>query len=304
MLQTLVYGLPDLPNKYFRHSHIRSIGSALPAKAGHATTQELNMNRNDENRGKSSGARSKPLLRKKAANTASTATNHAPDDEQNLQHVEIEEKDILGRIFNNGPVYSFARYGEKWFYAIEVCRALGLANPRDAISRLEPGEKGVGINLTRGGPQEVNVVNESGLYALIFSSRKPLAKAFRRWVTSEVLPALRTTGSYAAGMTIGEPLSFDPTEQARYVVTVMPNTPPHIRKTSLDLILDEWSALDTEILASQIRTIDALWQKTQLVRSIGSDPAGSPLYDQLGTTITECRRLADEYLRHSKIGTD
>jgi len=304
MLWTLVFGLPDAPNKYFRHSHVRSIGLALPAKAGHATTQELNMNRNDENRGKLSGAQSRPLVSKKVANTSSTATNHAPADERNLQRVEIEEKDILERIFNNGPVYSFARDGEKWFYANEVCRALGLANPRDAISRLEPGEKGVGINLTRGGPQEVNVVNESGLYALIFSSRKPLAKAFRRWVTSEVLPALRKTGSYTIGSGSHDQIRVDHNELARYVVMVLPGQTPHIRKTSVDLILDEWSALDTEILASQIRTIDALWQKTQLVRSIGSDPAGSPLYDQLGTTIAECRRLADQYLRHSKIGTD
>ena len=262
------------------------------------------MNRNDENRGKSSGARSKPLLRKKAANTASTATNHAPDDEQSLQRVEISDKDVLQHVYKNGSVRSFVSGGEKWFYSNELCAALGQSNPRQAMKRLDPNEKGVSIVDTLGGRQEVNVVNESGLYALIFTSRKPEARAFRKWVTSEVLPALRKTGSYTIGSGSHDQIRVDYNELARYVVMVLPGQPPHIRKTSVDLILDEWSALDTEILASQIRTIDALWHKTQLVRSIGSDPAGSPLYDRLGTTIAECRRIADQYLRHSKIGTD
>ena len=68
----------------------------------------------------------------------------------------------------------------------------------------------------------------------------------------------------------------------------MPGEPPQIRKTSLDRALDEWSGLDTEILANQMRTVDALWQKTQLMRSVGSDPAGSPLYNRLGKAIFGC----------------
>jgi hypothetical protein len=69
-------------------------------------------------------------------------------------------------------------------------------------------------------------------------------------------------------------------------------------------MLDEWSAFDTDILARHIRTVHALWQKTQLMRSIGGDPAGSSLYDRLGATIIEGRRLADEYLRHVAIRPD
>jgi prophage antirepressor-like protein len=240
----------------------------------------------------------------RSKNSHTAGTTSRPSEKVSLQRIEIAEKDVLEHIFASGPVHSFARDGTKWFYSNDLCGALEIANPRDAISRLEPDEKGVAITDTRGGPQEVNVVNESGMYALIFSSRKPQAKAFRRWVTSEVLPVLRQTGSYSVGSTAPEGPTFDLTKAARYVVTVFPNEPTHIRETPLDAMLDEWSAFDTDILASHIRTVHALWQKTQLMRSIGGDPAGSPLYDRLGATILEGRRLADEYLRHVAIRPD
>jgi hypothetical protein len=86
--------------------------------------------------------------------------------------------------FNGQPSYAVQRGDAGWFFASEACRVLEIANPRDAVSRLDDDERGVAIADTPGGPQEVNVVSESGLYALIFTSRKPEAKAFRRWVTS------------------------------------------------------------------------------------------------------------------------
>ena len=70
--------------------------------------------------------------------------------------------------------------------------------------RLDHDERGVGIIDTPGGPQTVNVINESAIYALIFKSRKPQARAFRRWVTGEVLPQIRQTGAYAANGQIGQ----------------------------------------------------------------------------------------------------
>lgn len=85
-----------------------------------------------------------------------------------------------------------------WFVAADVCRVLQIKNSRDAVSRLDEDEKGVAIADTLGGAQSLNIVSESGLYALIFTSRLPAAKRFRKWVTAEVLPAIRRTGSYAA----------------------------------------------------------------------------------------------------------
>lgn len=86
--------------------------------------------------------------------------------------------------------------GEPWWVANDVCRILGLSNPRKAVGDLEDDEKGVTISDTLGGRQEMNVISESGMFALIFKSRKPEARRFRKWVTGTVLPELRRTGRY------------------------------------------------------------------------------------------------------------
>ena len=87
---------------------------------------------------------------------------------------------------------------EPWFAAKDVCELLGLDDSRQAVSRLDDDEKGVINSDTLGGKQELTFVNESGMYALIFQSRKPQARAFQRWVTGEVLPSLRKYGYYVA----------------------------------------------------------------------------------------------------------
>ena len=86
--------------------------------------------------------------------------------------------------------------GEPWFVAKDVCDALTIGNSRDAVNRLDDDEKAMSVLPTQFGDKEMNLVSESGLYNLIFQSRKPEAKAFRKWVTSEVLPTLRKTGRY------------------------------------------------------------------------------------------------------------
>jgi len=87
--------------------------------------------------------------------------------------------------------------GRPWFIAADVCRSLGLN--RTAVRRLDDDEKGVRTMHTNGGPQSVGVINESGLYALIFSSRKESAKRFKKWVTDIVLPSIRNHGGYING---------------------------------------------------------------------------------------------------------
>ena len=90
-------------------------------------------------------------------------------------------------------------HGEAWFVANEICAALELVNPHDALAKhVDQEDLAKRDTLTPGGLQKLNHVNESGLYALIFGSRKESAKRFKRWVTSEVLPAIRKKGYYAA----------------------------------------------------------------------------------------------------------
>lgn len=98
---------------------------------------------------------------------------------------------------SNTPIRVQVINNEPWFVAKDVCDALTIEKHRDAVSRLDDDERGSVVVDTLGGKQSVSAVNESGLYNLIFQSRKPEAKVFRKWVTGEVLPSIRKTGSYS-----------------------------------------------------------------------------------------------------------
>lgn len=106
------------------------------------------------------------------------------------------------QIFKNeqfGEIRTVVIDGEPWFVAVDVCRALEIVNSRDALTRIDEDEKGVVLTDTPGGKQEVTTVNEPGLYSLVLGSRKPEAKAFKRWITHEVIPSIRKNGGYIAG---------------------------------------------------------------------------------------------------------
>lgn len=87
---------------------------------------------------------------------------------------------------------------EPWFVAKDVCEVLEMSNHNETLKRLDDDEKGVNSIDTLGGVQELLVVNESGLYNLVMGSRKKEAKQFKRWITHDVLPAIRKTGTYTA----------------------------------------------------------------------------------------------------------
>ena len=96
-----------------------------------------------------------------------------------------------------GQVRVVERNGEPWFVAKDVCECLELGNPRSSLALLDEDEKGVHSVDTPGGKQEMTIVSEPGLYSLIIRSRKPEAKAFKRWVTHDVIPSIRKRGLYA-----------------------------------------------------------------------------------------------------------
>ena len=100
--------------------------------------------------------------------------------------------------FENHEVRSLLLNNEPWFVGKDVAEALGYSKARNAIATHIDSEdkKDAPIQGTLGGVQEMTVINESGLYSLVLSSKLPSAKKFKRWVTSEVLPALRKTGQY------------------------------------------------------------------------------------------------------------
>lgn len=110
-------------------------------------------------------------------------------------------------------IHALPLQGEPWFVAVDVCAALGLSNPSVALQSLDDDEKLPYALLRSGQSRTVNIISESGFYALVFKSRKEGAKRFRKWVTSEVIPAIRKTGKYemedtkpAIPQTLGEAL--------------------------------------------------------------------------------------------------
>ena len=100
--------------------------------------------------------------------------------------------------FESREVRTIAIDGAPWFVAEDIATALEYRNAPDMTRNLDDDEKGTQIVRTPGGDQEMTVINESGLYSAILKSRKPEAKRFKKWVTSEVLPSIRKTGSYSA----------------------------------------------------------------------------------------------------------
>lgn len=108
------------------------------------------------------------------------------------------------QVFSNekfGQVRTVIQDGDPWFVAADVCKALELDQVSNAVRKLDDDEKMTlnsdkGHSGQRGGAQFYTVVNEPGLYALVLGSRKPEAKAFKRWITHEVIPTIRKTGGY------------------------------------------------------------------------------------------------------------
>jgi anti-repressor protein len=108
--------------------------------------------------------------------------------------------------YQSKEVRSFIdKRGEPYFIASDIANLLGYRSTSDATRILDTDEKGVMTVLTPGGPQKLTTLNESGLYSLIFLSRKPEVKSFKKWVTSEVLPSIRKTGSYGQKVDLNDP---------------------------------------------------------------------------------------------------
>lgn len=114
------------------------------------------------------------------------------------------------QVFNNqefGQVRITVINGSPWFVIKDVCECLGIAKHRDAFSRLDGDERGSVEVDTLGGAQQMAAVNEYGLYNLVLSSRKPTAKDFKRWITHEVIPAIRKHGAYMTNETLEQALT-------------------------------------------------------------------------------------------------
>ena len=136
-----------------------------------------------------------------------------------VAHLLPERKSIMDNkieVFKNeqfGEIRTALIENKPWFVAVDVCRALEIGNSSQAISRLDADEKMITLISNEGnkrGNPNMTVVNEPGLYTLILSSRKPEAKAFKRWITHDVIPMIRKTGCYMTDSVL-ERIRKDPT---------------------------------------------------------------------------------------------
>jgi prophage antirepressor-like protein len=142
--------------------------------------------------------------------------------------------------FNTHQVRTVVKDGEPWFIASDVCATLGYRDAATGARCLDDDEKGTHNVCTLGGEQKLTVISESGLYALVLRSRKPEARKFAKWVTSEVLPAIRKTGKFDAKTATG-PL----TEEMRNIIKsmVMERAKALPLTEQANAIIKAWSAL-------------------------------------------------------------
>lgn len=177
-----------------------------------------------------------------------------------------------------GTIRAIERGGAPWFVAADVCRALEIANTTVALERLDEDERSK-FNLGRQG--DTWCVNEPGLYALVLGSRKPEAKSFKRWITHEVLPSIRKTGSY----------TFDGTSKELQAIFMLDHrTVEHEQRITA---LEENMVIDY----SQQRTL-AAQVNTVVIAVLGGK--GAPAYHDKsvrGRTYSECNRDIQNWFR-------
>lgn len=157
--------------------------------------------------------------------------------------------------FENHEVRSLLINSEPWFVGKDVAEALGYSKARNAIATHIDSEdkKDAPIQGTLGGVQEMTVINESGLYSLVLSSKLPSAKKFKRWVTSEVLPALRKTGQYQVKELSGSELMAKALIEAQSVLAAKDKQIEEMKPKAL--FADAVATSHTSILVGELAKI-------------------------------------------------
>lgn len=178
--------------------------------------------------------------------------------------------------------------GEPWFVAKDLCMILEIQNSRDTLAKvIDEDEKGVANLYTLGGIQKMSVLNESGLYHLIFVSRKPEAKTIRRWVTGTVLPSIRRTGSYSIGQQ--EERKRLPLPKFRpYFKEWKESLTPYIRRHELEIVAEAAEVTLAHVMkvwagtTVSRRIAEAITKMAKLNRKDGVEyEEDKPLYEQL-----------------------
>ncbi|MCF8482186.1 MAG: hypothetical protein K9H25_17315 [Rhodospirillum sp.] len=192
--------------------------------------------------------------------------------------------------FDTLPVRGINIDGEPWFVLADVCAALEIVNSRDAAKRLDEDEKGVALTDTPSGNQEMNIINESGLYTLVLRCRGAttpgtLPYRFRKWVTAEVLPTIRKTGGYGTEAVLD--ITAFPTNEVidllRQQIELQSELIESLRKKQKHARRDEF-----------IKTARVLFHRTSLSDKEIADAFTDFLGDEMPEWVAYQRRKFDE----------
>lgn len=160
----------------------------------------------------------------------------------------MEQNQLTPFAFGNNMIrVRMDKNGNPWFVAKDVAAILDIQNIRQNLTELDDDEKGVCIAYTPGGNQEMTTISESGLYAFVFRSRKPEARAFSKWVRAEVLPALRKTGSYAMPGGLASRRAALPDDLPPEALSLRPAMRQRLWRDALDSARLENGALDLAV---------------------------------------------------------
>ncbi|HDR3201340.1 TPA: ORF6C domain-containing protein [Staphylococcus aureus] len=181
--------------------------------------------------------------------------------------------------FEELPVRTLEVNGEPYFIGKDVADILGYANGRDALSKhVDAEDKLTSQIATAGQNRNVTIINESGLYSLIFSSKLENAKRFKRWVTSEVLPTLRKTGAYQ--------VPSDPMQALRLMFEATEETKQEIKNVKDDVIdLKENQKLDAGDYNFLTRTINQRVAHIQRLHAITNQKQRSELFRDINSEV-------------------
>lgn len=210
--------------------------------------------------------------------------------------------------FGDNMVRVSDRNGDPWFVLADVCQVLEIRNRADAAARLDDDEKGVVTTDTLGGAQEMTIINESGLYSIVLTSRKPEAKRFRKWITAEVIPSIRKTGRYemasAQSADAGEVvdvMGFDTADGRMQIAARLDFVRTALRVQGREAARRAWDLSGLPCLLpergeQQMGDIDATvreWIAERVERAVGARVQSSLLYADY---LNWCRRNASVYV--------
>lgn len=182
--------------------------------------------------------------------------------------IDDDENDIISFVSDEfGMIRIVKIEGEPWFVGKDIATVLGYKNPQEAVrTHVDTDDKGVSEILTPGGRQSVPVINESGLYSLILSSKLPTAKRFKKWVTSEVLPSIRKHGAYMTPQTL-EAAILNPDTMIRLCQQLKAEQEKNAALTTANLEL----TTTNKAMSKDINTWDKGSVLTALIRSYATN---------------------------------